>query len=218
MMFMNFGSEFTADKLSKIMSSVTQPVVGWGVTVSVWRHLNIAWKRKLCHGSFSIFEQDVSQAIHAWQSGHSPVTENNIYGLSPDAMLGASEDVFHLFLEASTEWQKQFKVVPGGLGLPYKKATMEHFNNLVGQDIIKGTKMEKPSKTEVTGTSDMAINVIRDLQRSTARSEAMMIETQKQMLAEMKELSSQIMEMKKEIVSLKQAGMSKKKVFYWAPH
>lgn len=103
----------------------------------------------------------------------------DIYGLSPDAMLGASEDVFHLFLEASTEWQKELKVVPGGLGLPYKKAAMERFDNLVGQDIIKGTKIEKPSKTEITGTSTMAINMIHDLQRSTARSEAMMMETVK---------------------------------------
>jgi hypothetical protein len=122
MMFMNFGKEFTREQLSNIMGSVTEPIVGWQVTMSVWQHLNIAWKRKLCRGSFDMFEQDISQAIHAWQTGHSPTSELRVYGLSPDAMLGTSEDVFHLFLEASTEWQKIFGVVPGGLGLSYKDA------------------------------------------------------------------------------------------------
>jgi hypothetical protein len=206
MMFMNFASEFTADQLSNVMRSVTEPVVGWAITVSVWRHLNIAWKRKLCQGTFSIFEQEVSQSIHAWQSGHSPTVEKNIYGLSPDAMLGASEDVIHLFLEASTDWQKEFKVVPGGLGLSYCTATTDHFDNLIKQDIIKSTKRRAQS-TDASGTHHLAINVIRDLQRSNAKSEVTMIETQKEMLAQIKQLSSQVMEMQKEIVSLKQSGM-----------
>jgi hypothetical protein len=207
---MNFGKEFTGDQLSNIMGSVTEPIVGWKVTVSVWRHLNIAWKRKLCRGSFDIFEQDICQAIHALQAGHSPTTEVRIYGLSPDEMLGASEDVFHLFLEASTEWQKLFSIVPGGLGLSYKDGRTEHFDNLVWQEVIKVSKKNSPESESILdnlGGNGITIDMLRDAQRVSAKSEATMLETQKQMLAEIKQMSAQVVDLQKDIQRMKQNCM-----------
>ena len=116
-MLMNFGKEFTSEQLSKQMANITRPIVGWSVTVRSWRHINIAWKRKLCKGLTDVAEQKLGSTVHALQSGHNLANENMIYGLSPDALLGAPEDVLQLYLNASTEWQVVNRVVPGVLGL-----------------------------------------------------------------------------------------------------
>jgi hypothetical protein len=69
-----------------------------------------------------LMEEDENDSVQAQQSGHSRRTENRVYGLSPDAMAGAPEDLLPLFLDASTDWQVACKVVPGGLGLTYSQA------------------------------------------------------------------------------------------------
>jgi hypothetical protein len=208
MMFMNFGSEFPEDKLSKIMASITEPVIGWPITVSIWRHLNIAWKRKLCQTSFDIFEQDMSTAIHATLAGHSPITERRIYGLSPDSMIGASEDVFHLYLEASTEWQKVFNIVPGGLGLPYSKARARCFDNLVGQGIIKLSKQQRKHQATdliIGNDNQMAITLLQQVQTRAAKSEEKMLANQEQMILHLQTLTAQVITMQKEMLDLRQA-------------
>ena len=148
---MNYGTEFKSEQLSKGMANVTRPIVGWSITVSSWRHINIAWKRKLCKGMSEVVENTLGSTIHALQSGHSVASENRLYGLSPDALLGASEDVLQLFLNASTEWQVVNKVVPGGLDLPYHESTMDHFDHLYNQGIIKG-------KSEATTTTSSSVD------------------------------------------------------------
>ncbi|KAJ7105805.1 hypothetical protein C8R44DRAFT_942367 [Mycena epipterygia] len=133
MLFMDFGKEFTSDKLSSLMVQSTGPILGWEMKISYWRHIFIAFRRKLCAGAGSLedIEEDATSTVNAMQSGHSLPTENRVYGLSPDALLGAPEDVLYLFLRASTEWQKAMKVVPGGLALPYKEARTHDFDSLV---------------------------------------------------------------------------------------
>jgi hypothetical protein len=131
MLFMDLGTEFSSKKLSQIMTSVCLPVVGWTITISSWRHINIAFKRKLCRDLEDLTEPTtVTATVHALQSGHTPASENRIYGLSPDALLGASEDVLHLFLDASTDWQIVNRIVPGGLALPYQEVRTDHFTAL----------------------------------------------------------------------------------------
>ncbi|KAI6138101.1 hypothetical protein BKA82DRAFT_4021808 [Pisolithus tinctorius] len=44
---------------------------------------------------------DENDTIDALQAGHSHATENQIYGLSPEALPGAAEDIIHLFLQAN---------------------------------------------------------------------------------------------------------------------
>ena len=143
-MFMNFGKEFTSEQLSKKMGNITRPIVGWSVTIRSWRHVNIAWKRKLCKGLADVAEQTLGSTVHALQSGHSLANENRIYGLSPDALLGAPEDVLQLYLDASKEWQVVNGVVPGGLGLPYQASTMDHFDTLCSQGVIKSKQHKEP--------------------------------------------------------------------------
>lgn len=75
-------------------------------------------------------EEDEQDTIEALQSGHSRSTENRIYGLSMDALSGASEDILPFFLDSSTDWHKVCKVVPGGLAIPYQQAQSKHFEAL----------------------------------------------------------------------------------------
>lgn len=49
----------------------------------------------------------------------------------PNALTGAAEDVLPFFLKASTDWQKQCTVVPGGLIFGYKSVTMSYFNDFI---------------------------------------------------------------------------------------
>lgn len=128
---MDVAKEFTSDKLSQIMAQSTVETLDWPLNISSWRHINIAWKRKLCVASF---EEDVPSTIHAMQSGHTKATENRIYGLSPEALLGAPEDLLQLFLQASTDWQKVIGVIPGGMLLKYSQARRHHFHQLVHDD------------------------------------------------------------------------------------
>ncbi|KAM6491734.1 hypothetical protein JOM56_012774 [Amanita muscaria] len=113
---MDFGKEFTSEQLSKTISktisSTMRPVVGWNFTISSWRHINIA-KRKFCKGLADISEQTSGHAIHALQS---VANEKRVYGLSPEALLGAPEDVMYLFLDASIEWQVVNKVTKSLVG------------------------------------------------------------------------------------------------------
>jgi len=159
MAFMDFGKEYTSAKLSQLMGNITGPIVGWPVTISAWRHINIAMKRKLCNGSLDTVDNiTTSHLIHAQQSGHSVVQENRIYGLSPDALLGASEDVLHLYLDASTDWQVVNKIVPGGLGIAYKDAKMTLFDNLVLKGVIKHRQANKFTTSTTTTTTTTTVD------------------------------------------------------------
>ena len=186
MMFMDFGKEFTSEQLSKIMSSTMRPVVGWNVTISSWRHINIAWKRKLCKGVSDIAEHTTGHAVHALQSGHSVANENRIYGLSPEAFLGASEDVMQLFLDASTEWQVVNKVVPGGLGLSYTESRMNQFDSLVTSGVIKGSR-PSPQTPPLVSDKPESLHVMQET-----------------ILKAIQGLSGQMQQIQKEVNELKQ--------------
>ncbi|KIL56726.1 hypothetical protein M378DRAFT_88899, partial [Amanita muscaria Koide BX008] len=198
MMFMDFGKEFTSEQLSKIMGSTMRPVVGWNVTISSWRHINIAWKRKLCKGLADISEQTSGHAIHALQSGHSVANENRIYGLSPEAFLGASEDVMQLFLDASIEWQVVNKVVPGGLGLSYTESRMSKFDDLVMSGVIKASK---PSP-----------QALPPLPAAVDKPETLQV-MQETILKAIQGLSGQVQQLQKEVLELKQmSGQGHKEI------
>ncbi|KAI6139028.1 hypothetical protein BKA82DRAFT_4020491 [Pisolithus tinctorius] len=57
---------------------------------------------------------DENDTIDALQAGHSHATEHQIYGLSPEALPGAAEDIIHLFLQA--RWFQELSRA-GKLGL-----------------------------------------------------------------------------------------------------
>ncbi|KAJ7190489.1 hypothetical protein GGX14DRAFT_407928 [Mycena pura] len=91
------------------------PVLQWKLTVKSWRHINIAYQRE--HISYS--PDSLEGDINAQQSGHHKNTEDMVYGLSPDSLLGVSEDRLLVFIRLSIQYQKMMKLVPAGLQLKY---------------------------------------------------------------------------------------------------
>lgn len=129
--FMDYGKEFTSAKLTDAMAKTSFPVLNWDLKINAWRHINIAFKRKLCSKSYALLTDEESMSpAHALQSGHSVQTENRIYGLTSDSLIGATEDIMQVFLEASTEWQRIFGIVPGGVLLRFHQATMDRYSSL----------------------------------------------------------------------------------------
>ena len=89
MLFINFKKLFNTEDLSADMSKYSQPHLNYALTVSSWRHIQTAWKRKLKCGCEEIMKLD------------------------------RAEDVVPLFLEASTLWQEYHGAVPGGQWISY---------------------------------------------------------------------------------------------------
>ncbi|KAF8868519.1 hypothetical protein BD779DRAFT_1683677 [Infundibulicybe gibba] len=129
-LFVNQGKLFTTEDITRKMQAFTSPILGYGVGVNAWRHISTAYRRKLCHAMADLIEDDNNETIDALQAGHSRRTENRIYGLTAEALAGASEDLLPRFLEASTEWHMICGIVPGGVLLPYKQAVATNFKTL----------------------------------------------------------------------------------------
>ncbi|KAF8417617.1 hypothetical protein L210DRAFT_3427928, partial [Boletus edulis BED1] len=122
LLFVNFDRKFTSEDLSAVMSKYSLPHVHYALTINPWRHIQTAWRRKLKCAVEHIVEIDETEDVEALQAGHTRRTENRIYGLSAESLVGAAEDVLPLFLQASTSWQEHCKVPPGGRSLPYNQA------------------------------------------------------------------------------------------------
>jgi hypothetical protein len=141
-LFVNNTKLFDTDQLSATMSRESMSSLGFGLKVNSWRHISTAFKRKLGRFAEELLEEDERDTVEALQAGHSRATENRVYGLSPDALAGAPEDLLPLFLQASSNWQLLMHTVPGGLGLSYRHARGRHFKELaksgrLGLDVQK---------------------------------------------------------------------------------
>lgn len=154
-LLVNNGQEFTSIVLSNEMVRWTMPTTKYKLTLNPWRHICIGFKRKLCPAATKLVEEedDEYDTIQALQSGHTRNTENRLYGLSPDVYAGAAEDIIPYFLEASTDWQIKTHTVPGGLALPYWKATHKHFDGLVAENKILPQKLLKRTTTNASSSS-----------------------------------------------------------------
>ncbi|PSR72115.1 hypothetical protein PHLCEN_2v12008 [Hermanssonia centrifuga] len=102
--------------------------------------------------------------IGAEQTGHTVDTERMKNAVSPEALAGLPEDLFPLFLQASSEWQKVMKIVPGSLSLTYLEAGCGHFQALVEQ---KKISMKKVSNTGLQAaeinTEEIAAKVVNQI-------------------------------------------------------
>jgi len=136
-LFVNQDKLFNTEDLTLGMELLTLSHLGIKLGVRHWRHVSTAFRRKICPHMDLLLDDDDKDSIPAIQSGHSRRTENRLYGISQEGLLGASEDLLPLFLEASTDWQVACSVVPGGLGIPYAQARVGHFADLVKQGKIK---------------------------------------------------------------------------------
>lgn len=126
-LFVNFNKMFTSEDLSAVMARFSLPRIHFALTINPWRHIQTAWRRKFkC--SIEVGEEDERGDVEALQAGHTQETENRIYGLSTESLAGAAEDVLPLFLQASTSWQRNCKVIPGGNCLPYNQARSKDEN------------------------------------------------------------------------------------------
>lgn len=96
-----------------------------------------------------LIEMNREDDVDALQAGHTRATENRIYGLSPQSLAGAAEDILPLFLEASTKWQKCCKAMPGGSGLPYRQARSH---------LVKADPLERRANPLRNQSTDCAID------------------------------------------------------------
>lgn len=209
---MDFGKEFTSDKLSSLMGQWSGKILGWEMKISHFRHINIAWRRKLCRGPYSIeaIEDDATSTINAFQAGHSPWTEKMVYGLSPDALLGASEDVLFLYLNASKEWQLALRVVPGGLSLPYKDATRDKFDGLVVQGIIKMNNSLPMAAGPVLNTPMNATfeQMFADFQQKSMKADAVIVAKQDETLQAISDLRAEVDCLRRQIQGMAPAAIT----------
>lgn len=129
--FMDYGKELTSTKLTDAMVEISFPVLNWNLKTSAWRHIDIAFKQKLCSKSYDLLTNAESMSsAHALQSEHSFRMENRIYGLTPYSFNGVTEDILQVLLDASTEWQHLFGILPGGVLLRFYQATMDQYSSL----------------------------------------------------------------------------------------
>lgn len=140
--FINVDRLFDTNDLSNAMARMSLQHVACKLTVNPWRHISIAFKRKLAHYTEDLLDLDENETVDALQAGHSRATENRIYGLSPDALSGPAEDLLPHFLQASVKWQLIMHTMPGGLGLSYDQTDSPQFQHLAksgqfGMDVQK---------------------------------------------------------------------------------
>jgi len=121
-LFVRKGELFDTIKLSSYLKHYTEHGLGYGAGVNSWRHISIAFRRQLCPRIFNMMEKNENEVVAALQAGHSLQTERRVYGLSDESMLVESHIHLQHFLEASTDWQKLCRIVPGGQMLPYNQA------------------------------------------------------------------------------------------------
>ena len=96
--------------------------INWDIGMRDWRHISIAFRRKLSTAIDELIEDDESETVGAAQANHKRLTENRIYGISPEALAsGNADDVFPLYLKHSTDWQAVCGVHRGGSLQPYNQ-------------------------------------------------------------------------------------------------
>lgn len=147
-LFVNDSKLFNTNQLSDMLTRISLGHLDFKLTVNSWRHISIAFKRKLGQFAEELLELDQNDNIDALQAGHSRAVGDKIYGLSPDALAGASEDILPLFLEASKRWQIILHTMPSGINLPYSEITPSRFKEMAkaGQLDLKSQQESHSSK------------------------------------------------------------------------
>lgn len=110
--FINNMSLFSTTDVTQIMSDFTLPFLGVALGINPWRHIHVAWKRKLCSAGDALLSDD-RESVVAAQTGHKLMTANRIYGLTGNSLPGFPEDILPEFLTVSLDWHRECRVVPG---------------------------------------------------------------------------------------------------------
>jgi hypothetical protein len=117
LLYVNLLREFTTDDISKRMALVFQARTGMAITVRPFRQISTAFKRHRCKDATELLQEDGQdlELLDALQMGHNRFTDQMRYAVPKDFLASAPpEEVLPLYLEASTDWQVETGVVPGG--------------------------------------------------------------------------------------------------------
>jgi len=121
-LFCNFTKPFTTTNITTCLQKYTMQFIGKELGVADWRHISIAFRRKLSTAIEDLLEQDSQETIAASQAHHKRSTENRVYGISTIALAsGSADDIFPHYLKHSTDWQEVCGVQRGGTLEPYYK-------------------------------------------------------------------------------------------------
>ncbi|KAJ7916710.1 hypothetical protein B0H13DRAFT_1871031 [Mycena leptocephala] len=196
LLFMNFGKQFTTEKLSALMAQWTSPVLGWSMTVQPLRQINTAFRRKHCRSAVDDEEEDdntLAAVLQIHQAGHGKAVDVMHYGRTHNPLLGITDEVMFAFLQGSVSWQQVLEVVPGGLALPYYYATMKYFARVM-RDSKPKPKLKKISEV-AEGVDPSVTQMLADLmesQRTMVKSQEAMAKSQEAMLAQIKRMEQAI--------------------------
>ncbi|KAK7434305.1 hypothetical protein VKT23_020255 [Stygiomarasmius scandens] len=201
MLFMDNLREFDGDRLSDLLVQYSKPVLGWGFKVGSWRHIFIAFNRKINPHSQSLVDAEEQDTVGTLQAGHSRAIENQHYGLSPDSEL-CSEDLLILYIQNSFSLQKAIGFVPGGLGLKYWEATVDKFQELCSSGIIR--HQSTPNGQNVTGIAEAAAtDILASLRQDFQRSELKQEKFHQSILGKMEFLATTLSSVCQELKELK---------------
>ena len=153
--FVNHLKPFVTDDLTDALKTFSALQFEEPFGVNGWRHISTAFRRMLCSRTLDLTESHEQDTVQALQSGHRRATENRVYGLSTDALAGAAEDVLPLFLDASSDWQAECAVMPGGSMLPYRQSVMSLFHSPLPTSLLPSANvLSEPMQTLLTQMKD----------------------------------------------------------------
>jgi hypothetical protein len=186
---MDFGKQFTSDKLSTLMAQWTSPVLGWSMTIQPFRQINTAFRHKHCRSAVDEEEddEDIASMVQVLQAGHGKAVDTMHYGRMHNPLLGITDEVMFAFLEGSVSWQKLLEVVPGGLALPYYYATRKYFSAVVLDSKPKPKKISKVAEGVDPSVSQL-LSDLMESQRAMVKSQEAMAKSQEAMLAQIKRM------------------------------
>lgn len=112
-LFIGNRTEITTERVSDHMERICNPFCAAKVQVRSWRQMHAAFGRKLCGRAAQLLDLSDEETAQVLQYGHGRSMHEAHYGISNDAVNGPSEEWLPEFLDASTEWQRVGKIVPG---------------------------------------------------------------------------------------------------------
>jgi hypothetical protein len=112
-LYMRQGEVWDARHLTLTLRLLSEPYVGFPLTVKLWRQIHAAYIKLW---SLSILaEEDVEiEDVDHVQAGHSTRTAESAYGMDAGAIRSLGESGISAFFQASVKWQRHLGYVDAG--------------------------------------------------------------------------------------------------------
>jgi len=161
-LFVNNGHLFTTPQVTACLKKYTGLGLEYEAGVNAWRHISIAFRRKLAPKLLNLVEEADAETPAALQAAHSVQTENRVYGISGDSTITGSHTLMEEFVDASIEWQILLKTMPGGLKLPYSQVRATEFPEFIKREIAEREKEKRKAiAPEMNMLSDMVVEKLK---------------------------------------------------------